>query len=275
MAVAAQQGDGDDRPGHGDFEILDLDEARTRLDDAHAARADAEARLADLQAERIELDEARIGLVDDEVLLLRRMEEAKAQARHLAVEAYVRSGDLSGVSFVFDVENAADSTWRSHLVSDHAETTTEAAERYLELREEADENLVILADRLDRNASLVEQAERDLEATAGLIEVAEVELVIADAWHQAEEAMASGPYGSASPAAWEQLVWCESRGDYRAVSPSGAYRGAYQFDLPTWWSVGGQGDPVDAPPAEQDARARLLYARRGSQPWPVCGAHLP
>ena len=67
---------------------------------------------------------------------------------------------------------------------------------------------------------------------------------------------------------------CESTDNYEAISRSGTYRGAYQFDLPTWETVGGTGDPVLAPREEQDARARELYARRGSQPWPVCGRHL-
>jgi hypothetical protein len=64
---------------------------------------------------------------------------------------------------------------------------------------------------------------------------------------------------------------CESGGDYRAVSPGGRYRGAYQFDRQTWHSVGGSGDPAAASPAEQDARARQLRSQRGSNPWPSCG----
>ncbi len=63
----------------------------------------------------------------------------------------------------------------------------------------------------------------------------------------------------------------ESGGRYNAVSKSGKYRGAYQFDQRTWNSVGGSGDPAAASPAEQDARAAALYAKRGSQPWGVCG----
>lgn len=70
------------------------------------------------------------------------------------------------------------------------------------------------------------------------------------------------------------LAQCESSGNPRAVSPSGKYRGLYQFDLPTWRSVGGTGDPAQATPAEQTKRARLLYADRGRAPWPVCGRHL-
>ena len=64
---------------------------------------------------------------------------------------------------------------------------------------------------------------------------------------------------------------CESSGNYAAVSPDGLYRGAYQFDRPTWQSVGGSGDPAAASPAEQDARASELWSQRGSNPWPNCG----
>ncbi len=67
------------------------------------------------------------------------------------------------------------------------------------------------------------------------------------------------------------IAQCESGGNPQAVSPSGAYRGKYQFDYQTWASVGGSGDPAAAPEWEQDKRAMMLYARRGAQPWPVCG----
>ncbi len=73
---------------------------------------------------------------------------------------------------------------------------------------------------------------------------------------------------------WSRLRWCESSDNYQAENESGRYRGAYQFDIPTWESVGGEGDPASAPPDEQDARARELFDRRGSSPWPFCGRHL-
>jgi peptidoglycan endopeptidase LytE len=74
---------------------------------------------------------------------------------------------------------------------------------------------------------------------------------------------------------WEYLRQCESGGNYRAVSADGTYRGAYQFDMGTWRGVGGTGDPAAAPPAEQDARALMLYQQRGAAPWPSCGRYLP
>lgn len=63
---------------------------------------------------------------------------------------------------------------------------------------------------------------------------------------------------------------CESGGNYSTNTGNGFY-GAYQFDLQTWQSVGGTGLPSDASPSEQDRRAAILYAQRGSSPWPVCG----
>lgn len=64
---------------------------------------------------------------------------------------------------------------------------------------------------------------------------------------------------------------CESGGDPGAVSPSGAYRGKYQFSPTTWGSVGGHGDPAAAPEEEQDVLAARLYLRSGPSQWPVCG----
>jgi hypothetical protein len=87
------------------------------------------------------------------------------------------------------------------------------------------------------------------------------------AYAQAVEQRATGG-GSSILAA---IRACESGGDYGAVSSSGTYRGAYQFDAATWRAVGGHGDPAAASPAEQDRRAQMLYDRSGSSPWPVCG----
>jgi hypothetical protein len=77
--------------------------------------------------------------------------------------------------------------------------------------------------------------------------------------------------GGVSMATLESIAACESGGNPEAISPEGTYRGLYQFDQGTWESVGGQGDPAQAPAAEQDYRAALLYSESGSSPWPVCG----
>jgi hypothetical protein len=57
-------------------------------------------------------------------------------------------------------------------------------------------------------------------------------------------------------------------GDYDTDTGNG-YAGAYQFDQETWESVGGSGNPADASPDEQDARAAQLLEERGLAPWPT------
>jgi uncharacterized protein YabE (DUF348 family) len=80
--------------------------------------------------------------------------------------------------------------------------------------------------------------------------------------------------GGADGLNWPALARCESGGNPRAVSSSGAYRGLYQFSMGTWHGVGGSGDPIDASPSEQTYRAKILYSRSGRSPWPVCGKYL-
>jgi hypothetical protein len=62
---------------------------------------------------------------------------------------------------------------------------------------------------------------------------------------------------------------------YRVLSPSGRYRGAYQFSRPTWdHTAANYGrpdlagvDPIDAVVDDQDHLAYLLYRARGAAPW--------
>ena len=94
-------------------------------------------------------------------------------------------------------------------------------------------------------------------------------------WHAAgeyAEALATVAPSGGGSSTLAAIRACESGGDYGAVSSSGTYRGAYQFDYATWQSVGGSGDPAAASPAEQDMRAQMLYDQSGSSPWPVCGS---
>jgi len=81
---------------------------------------------------------------------------------------------------------------------------------------------------------------------------------------------------------WEALRFCEATGNYEAVSPTGKYRGAYQFSRQTWdWIAGIHYDhlvgvdPAAAAPRDQDRMAQALYDLRGRGQWPVCGRYLP
>ncbi len=75
-----------------------------------------------------------------------------------------------------------------------------------------------------------------------------------------------------------RLRHCESTDNYGAISRSGTYRGAYQFDQVTWDGVAERHfpwlisiDPSQADPWWQDSMARALWSERGKQPWPICG----
>ena len=72
------------------------------------------------------------------------------------------------------------------------------------------------------------------------------------------------------PLIMRRIAECESGGNPQAVSPGGRYRGKYQFTRATWRSLGGRGDPADAPEWLQDRLALKLYRLRGKAPWPVC-----
>ena len=85
---------------------------------------------------------------------------------------------------------------------------------------------------------------------------------------------------------WNDLRRCESTNNYQAVSPSGTYRGAYQFSQATWDFISGISahvevhhlfglDPISASPAEQDLMAQTLYNYWGRGQWPECGRFLP
>jgi Transglycosylase-like domain/Putative peptidoglycan binding domain len=76
--------------------------------------------------------------------------------------------------------------------------------------------------------------------------------------------------GGGFPRILNAIAQCESGGNPRAVSPSGLYRGKYQFSRETWWRLGASGDPADAPEWLQDRMALRLYRQSGTAPWPSC-----
>ncbi len=66
------------------------------------------------------------------------------------------------------------------------------------------------------------------------------------------------------------IVMCESGGNYSALNPSSGAGGAYQVLPSTWEAYGGQGEPQNAPKAEQDRIAAEIWAASGPSAW-VCG----
>ena len=243
-------------------QIADLEQQQALM---REARAEAELSLALDERDRLGGELSRLAI---------EIEELRRSARSLVLTSFVSGGPGSEMRYLLDVEGASDLSRLRHLLNGIAEPLDATSERLAELESQADADLFDLVDRIEALRAEVASLEKSLPRLAQQAAEARALLVIADAWDRADAAIAGGPYGFAPPEKWAALRSCESTDNYRAISPSGQYRGAYQFDLATWQTVGGTGDPALAPPLEQDARARELYARRGHQPWPVCGRHL-
>jgi peptidoglycan hydrolase CwlO-like protein len=91
---------------------------------------------------------------------------------------------------------------------------------------------------------------------------------LAESEAEAEEEVGrwlGGPYSIPT-----YIVMCESGGNYSAVNPSSGAGGAYQILPSTWELYGGQGEPQNAPKAEQDRIAAEIWADSGTSAW-VCG----
>ena len=73
---------------------------------------------------------------------------------------------------------------------------------------------------------------------------------------------------------WSALGACESGNNPRAVSSTGKYRGAFQFSIATWQSLGFPGDPIDHSYEVQLQAAKKLQARSGWGQWPSCARKL-
>ncbi len=285
--------------------------AEERLRAATAARVTAEARLAKLLGERAELEVALQALSGDSVNIAGSLADARRLARERAVHAYTTAGSADRLVGVLNSAGPTDASIRTVILSAGTQDAVDAAEAYQRLKDENEPKLVALGERIERVDHEIETAQIDLaQASAheadtqrAVAQARQARAVAARAAAARSVAPTSAPtptppvapspaVAQAAPAPmaagmrpsaagtgpsdeqWARLRQCESSGNYAAVSPSGRYRGAYQFDLRTWQSVGGTGDPRAASPEEQDMRARLLYERRGSRAWPHCGRHL-
>ena len=243
------------------------------------------------QAQRLAVDAYMQGTGDDELVQLFDAAEATSAAwrRHMTVgrvdqarEAAATLKSLRGSVDEELVELTRQATSAGQDVAD-AETDLRQAEAnesyaYEQLAEARE------ADAAARAAEAAAEARAQAESEAAALARAEAErgIVRSGRHRRRPPARRPRPRRARTPVArvtldadpWEYLRQCESGGNYQSVSADGSYRGAYQFSQSTWEGVGGVGDPAAASPAEQDARAYMLYQRSGGAPWPYCGRYL-
>ena len=213
---------------------------------------------------------ARLDRLNDDADGRRLLEQ---EAQKLVVQEYMAGGDLEDLAFVLEVGEATHALWRKALLSEVSEVVDEALKAVGNVpgeRERAEARVARLEDAVQHLNSRLAGAQSAVQAAEWVVYIAEINDL-------ADRELAANGFVAPTEQQWYNLRFCESTNNYTVESANGLFYGAYQFEPRTWRTVGGTGNPAHAPPEEQDARARLLYARRGDQPWPrdYCGRWLP
>ena len=247
----------------------DLERAQQDLEIAMTARETVQAAM-DRTFDELHLELARLDQLSDVDTGKQLLQE---EAERLVVQEYMSGGDREDLAFILGVSEATDALWREALLSEVSEVVAQALDARQNVAGER-ERTEARAKRLDEALPYLSSRLVDAEAS---VEAAEWVVYIAQINDMADRELAENGFIEPTEQQWHNLRWCESRNRYAIESSNGLFYGAYQFEPRTWRTVGGAGNPAHAPPEEQDARARLLYSRRGDQPWPrdYCGRWLP
>ncbi len=252
----------------------DLEKALLQLAGAEAEFESSERKIEEKERELSELLRAEDKEEALEISFLLEMKEAEDLTRELAIEAFMGGDSMSSAAYLLDSENVGDLIFRRAILLEATEAVEKQSQDYAEMREAASASMLDIADQIDDLlADILDEKGRRTQAEEKILRA---EHVVTIAQIHASADVLKAERGRVEPTAeqWRKLRFCESTEQYD-ISTGNGYYGAYQFDLITWVGVGGEGDPSEAPPEEQDARARYLYHLNGWYPWPVCGRFLP
>ena len=230
-------------------------------------------RLAEREGEFDALVAEAADLVGREQVLIRDVIESRNRAADFLVVSYMTGhfGALNAELLALD--HLIDALYLQTLIEARVRAVADAYSEYERLLEEAGNRLLLVVDRIDVVHRDIQLAQRDIPLLEERLAEARWVASIAEIHGEADRELARRGRSDPTPAQWAALRDCESTNNY-LINTGNGYYGAYQFDQSTWESVGGTGRPHWAEPVVQDARARLLYARRGWPPWPICGRHL-
>jgi septal ring factor EnvC (AmiA/AmiB activator) len=269
--------------------------ARGREERLSGLLAEGEERAAELE-EKLARTRHRLAL---EKARLRRARRVLAQR----LVAIYESGTPDAATLLLSSGNYDDMVAQADYLRTVSEADTALADRVAEVRSAIqgevvevnalkrqavayDERLAAARERIGAVRTAAEEAAGELDAVrasraASLAKlkgdiggwVKEIQQVRAEEARAASEAEAEeevgrwlgGPYSIPT-----YIVMCESGGNYSAVNPSSGAGGAYQILPSTWELYGGQGEPQNAPKAEQDRIAGEIWADSGASAW-VCG----
>jgi len=220
-----------------------------------------------------------------------------SEVRQLAIRAYMSGGaQMSGsVGLLFGGNTEADQAAHEYaaIAAGNIETAIDqlyAAERTLQATQVTLEQKQI-QDQTDQQqrATALAQADNTQHQLASLQSqvTGQLALAVAAQGTAADQsaaaavtaALRTSVHSTGGDPALNAYLRCvvraESGGNYGAVSPGGAYMGAFQFSQSTWnmaARAAGRPDLIGVPPnaaskADQDALAVALYSLDGRQPW--------
>jgi septal ring factor EnvC (AmiA/AmiB activator) len=213
--------------------------------------------------------------------------------------AIYESGTPDAATLVLEADNYRDLVARNDYLRAINEGDSALAERVAEVRAAVHRQVLRVADLEDKAVAYDERLEAARAEIASVREAAAAaaahlqslsasreaslamlkgdiadwvdqlqEARLAESEAEAEEEVGrwlGGPYSIPT-----YIVMCESGGNYSALNPSSGAGGAYQILPSTWELYGGQGEPQNAPKAEQDRIAGEIWADSGPSAW-VCG----
>ncbi len=257
----------------------DYPEASSQLAEAQVRLLDARDDLVAAERLLVDLGELHVAKNQETFVVASELQASQELARDLAVEAYMSGGTLPDAVYVLDSATANEFAYRTTILAESSDAVLRSSVDYAEQRSRASQAALNLAAEIDGMDRTIELAAREIPLAEAALVQAEWVVSIAEIHAAAEELLDRFGRTDPTPDQWAELRFCEATGDYSLSTGNGFY-GAYQFTLTTWGDMGGSGLPSDATPEEQDARARYLYALRGSGygiegSWPNCGRHLP
>jgi septal ring factor EnvC (AmiA/AmiB activator) len=283
-----------------------LRSSRERLAVAEGEAASAaakEERLANLLAE----GEERAAALSRKLALTRRqlaVEKARLRRSRGALAARLvaiyESGAPSTASLIFDSGDYQELITRANYLRAIEESDSALADRVEQVRDDVREEAKLVAELEARAVAYNERLEAARAQIAGVREAAQAaaarqQSIAAEReaslaglktsigkWVKEVQAARAAEARAASAAEAEEevgrwlggpyaipayIVMCESGGDYSALNPSSGAGGAYQVLPSTWELYGGQGEPQNAPKAEQDRIAGEIWADSGGGAW--------
>ena len=266
--ATARELDGDEQPPYTNHRLAqeDLAWAEENLEAARRRLAQRTQEFDLLVAQAADLVGLEQSLVNDVI-------ESRNRAADMIVVSYMTGRFGALTAELLALEHLMDALYLQNLLAARASAIANAYDDYERLLAEAGDQLVLVLDRIEVVHRDIQLAHRDIPLLEERLAETRWVASVAEIHGEADAEFARRGRRDPTPTQWEALRQCESSGNY-LVNTGNGYYGAYQFDQSTWESVGGSGRPHWAEPVVQDARARLLFARRGWQPWPICGRHL-